>query len=256
MREFNTLGPVGKTTLFREVIEELESGGEYFRNLPSLLGGTQSPFNIAEQFTIPYFSAAEVAALFTGYTSETGQQLEPAVIAGIVNETEGQPVLVNRLGQIMTQDLVPERDRPITEANLNYALARLVGENNSHFYSMLSKATPHRQRLLPMLFYHQSRTDFLDDVTQDLIMYGVLRVVEDENSLRYARIGNPIYRKMLLLRFATPPEPLPIDTIRPTEPTHKPQSIRAHSAFLNSYAPEDEGLYDDDSTSTLSAKFC
>ena len=37
-------------------------------------------------------------------------------------------------------------------------------------------------------------------------------------------------------------------TIRPTEPTHKTQSIRDHSAFLNSYAPEDEGLYDDDST--------
>lgn len=137
-------------------------------------------------------------------------------------------------------------------------------------------------------------------------------MVEDENSLRYARLGNPIYRKMLLLRFATPPEPLPIDgglvhrylvngllnfdalkcegkgefnmqsnlvnltyqielgpgeklklpqtlvdtigpgswviTIRPTEPPHKTQSSRDHSAFLNSYAPEDEGLYDDDST--------
>ena len=24
-----------------------------------------------------------------------------------------------------------------------------------------------------------------------------------------------------------------------------PQPIRGHSAFLNSYAPEDEGLYDD-----------
>lgn len=42
-------------------------------------------------------------------------------------------------------------------------------------------------------------------------MYGVLRVVEDENRLRYARIGNPIYRKMLLLRFAAPPEPLPVN---------------------------------------------
>ena len=181
------------------------------RNLPSLLGGTQSPFNIAEQFAVPYFSTAEVAELFAEYVAETGQPIAPEVIAGIVNETEGQPFLVNRLGQILTQEVVPERERPIKEADLNYALARLVGENNSHFYSMLSKATPHRQRLLPMLFYNQSRTDFLDDGTQELIMYGVLRVVEDENSLRYARLGNPIYRKMLLLRFATPPEPLPID---------------------------------------------
>jgi len=207
-------------SLFRGMyLEKYEAQGDSLhsmilvgvRNLPSLLDGTQSPSNIAEQFTIPYFSAAEVGELFNEYTAETGQRLEPAVIAGIVNETEGQPFLVNRLGQILTQDVVPERDRLITEADLNYALARLVGENNSHFYSMLSKATPHRQRLLPMLFYNQSRTDFLDDVTQALIVYGVLRVVEDENSLHYARIGNPIYRKMLLLRFATPPEPLPID---------------------------------------------
>jgi hypothetical protein len=111
----------------------------------------------------------------------------------------------------LTQEVVPERIRAITEADLNYGLARLVTENNSHFYSMISKATPHRQRLLPMLLYNQSRTDFLDDATQELVMYGVLRVVEDENSLRYARIGNPIYRKMLLLRFAAPSEPLPVN---------------------------------------------
>lgn len=181
------------------------------RNLPSLLGGTQSPFNIADQFTVPYFSAAEVAALLGEHTAESGQAFEAAVIAGVVTETEGQPFLVNRLGQILTQDVVPERSRRITEADFTYALARLISENNSHFYSMVSKATPHRQRLLPMLLYNQSRTDFLDDATQELIMYGVLRVVEDENTLRYARLGNPIYRKMLLLRFAASPEPLPVD---------------------------------------------
>lgn len=181
------------------------------RNLPSLLGGTQSPFNIADQFTVPYFNATEVTQLFSAYTMESGQFLEAAVIDGIMSETEGQPFLVNRLGQILTQDVVPERNHPITEADLHYALARLVTENNSHFYSMVSKATPHRQRLLPMLLYNQSRTDFLDDVTQELVMYGVLRVVEDENRLRYARIGNPIYRKMLLQRFAASSEPLPIN---------------------------------------------
>jgi hypothetical protein len=29
------------------------------------------------------------------------------------------------------------------------------------------------------------------------------------------------------------------------QPMPKPASIRDHAAFLNSYAPEDEGLYDD-----------
>ena len=34
-------------------------------------------------------------------------------------------------------------------------------------------------------------------------------------------------------------------TIEPLLPTSSPQRVRGHSAFLNSYAPEDEGLYDD-----------
>lgn len=35
------------------------------RNLPALLEGTQSPFNIADQFTIPYFDPTEVADLLS-----------------------------------------------------------------------------------------------------------------------------------------------------------------------------------------------
>jgi hypothetical protein len=189
------------------------------RNIPSLLGGTQSPFNpalsaanvIADQFTVPYFTPAEVADLLNQHTAETGQPFTPQVIAGVIRETEGQPFLVNRLGQLLVQDIVPNRDRPITAADLDYALAVLVTENNTHFFSILSKASPHRADLLPMLFYDERRTDFLDRVTQELIMYGVLRVEEDESRLRYARVSNPIYRKMLLLHFAPPRGELPIN---------------------------------------------
>ncbi len=181
------------------------------RNIPSLLGGTQSPFNIADQFSIPYFTPDEVANLLTQHTQETGQIFKPQVIEEIIHETEGQPFLVNRLGQILIQDVVPDRSEPITPAAFAFALAKLLNENNTHFYSILSKATPHRAMLLSILLYNESRSDFLDPVTQELIMYGALRVVEDEYHLPYARVGNPIYRKMLLQRFAAPPEPLPIN---------------------------------------------
>lgn len=179
--------------------------------LPSLLGGTQSPFNIADQFTVPYFSSAEIVELFSQYTNETGQVIEAAVLAGIAQETEGQPFLLNRLGQMLSQEGTTEHNQPITTKDLDYALARLVTENNTHFYSIASKAAPHRDSLMPMLLYNQQRTDFLDPVTQELIMYGVLRVVEDEEQLQYASIGNPIYRKMLLRRFAPIVEPLPLN---------------------------------------------
>ncbi|MBI4769867.1 MAG: AAA-like domain-containing protein, partial [Chloroflexi bacterium] len=61
------------------------------RNIPSLLGGTQSPFNIADQFTVPYFTPAEVADLLSQHTAESDQPFAPEVIAAIARETEGQP---------------------------------------------------------------------------------------------------------------------------------------------------------------------
>jgi len=65
------------------------------RTIPSLLGGTQSPFNIADQFIVPYFTPEEVADLLTQHTQAAGQVFEAEVITGIVRETEGQPFLVN-----------------------------------------------------------------------------------------------------------------------------------------------------------------
>jgi hypothetical protein len=181
------------------------------RNIPALLGGTQSPFNIADQFTVPYFAPEEVADLLEQHSAETGQSFSPDVVAAITRETEGQPFLVNRLGQLLTQKIVPDRSQPITADYIDYALASLITENNTHFSSILSKATPHRSQLLPVLFYDERRINFLDPVTQELIMYGVFRVVEDEYRLRYARLGNPVYRKMLLLRLATSHDLFPLN---------------------------------------------
>jgi hypothetical protein len=174
------------------------------RDIPSLLHGTQSPFNIADSFVVPYFMAAEVADLLGQHTAETSQPFAADVVAAIARETEGQPFLVNRLGQLLTTEIVPERERTITSRDLAYALSLLLSENNTHFASILSKATPHRAALLPMLLYGEQTSDFLAPVPQDLLMYGVLRAVEDAQHLRFARIACPIYRKLLLMRLARP----------------------------------------------------
>lgn len=172
------------------------------RTIPSLLGGTQSPFNIADQFIVPYFTPEEVTDLLTQHTQATGQVFEPDVIEGIMRETEGQPFLVNRLGQMLTVDLVPDATQPITATNLDYALIRLVNENNTHFASIRSKAHLHRTAVLTALFNPVRYYDFQDEVTQDLVMYGVFRVLQDEHGVDYAHLANPIYRKMLIKAFA------------------------------------------------------
>jgi len=172
------------------------------RNLPALLAGTQSPFNIADHFTVPYFTEAEAADLLHQHTAETGQLFAPEALESIYRETEGQPFLVNRLGQLLTREVVTDRSQTITAAHVEYALVRLINENNTHFYSIRSKAALHRTELISALFNPTRYYDFQDEVTQELLMYGVLRVVTDEQGLDYARIANPIYRKMLVKAFA------------------------------------------------------
>lgn len=173
------------------------------RNIPALLGGSQSPFNIADQYEVPYFTAEETTTLLSQHSAETGQPFDPAVLTAIYRETEGQPFLVNRLGQLLTQTIVPQRTETITPNHFNRALTDLLAENNTHFASMTAKATPHRSVLLPLLFYDERRSKFRDPVTQELLMCGILRRVR-ENNFWVARLANPIYRKMLILTFSPP----------------------------------------------------
>jgi hypothetical protein len=173
------------------------------QTVPALLSGSQSPFNIADQYEVPYFTIAETTDLLTQHTGETGQPFAPEVIEAIYRQTEGQPFLVNRLGQLLTQNLVPERSETIRLSHFEQALTDLLAENNTHFASITARAMPHRSVLLPILFYDQKRSNFRDPVTQELLMYGILRRVREHN-LWVARLANPIYRKMLILTF-TPP---------------------------------------------------
>lgn len=174
------------------------------KNIPALLGGSQSPFNIADQYEVPYFNAAETKALLIQHTTETGQPFTDAVLEAIYRETEGQPFLVNRLAQLLTQSFALQRTECITPSHFEEALTDLMAENNPHFASITSKATPHQTVLLPILFYDQRRTKFWDAVTQELLMYGILRQVREARRW-VARLANPIYRKRLILTF-TPPQ--------------------------------------------------
>ncbi|MEM7132274.1 MAG: ATP-binding protein [Chloroflexota bacterium] len=171
------------------------------RNIPALLGGTQSPFNIADQYEVPYFTYEETTMLLDQYTAETGQSFTKKTIDEIYRESQGQPFLVNRLAQILTSDVVPDRCQPILPSHMEQAMIDLLAENNTHFASITSKALPHRTRLLPILFYDEKRSNFREPVTQELLMYGILRKMRAQGVLT-AAIANPIYRKMLILTFS------------------------------------------------------
>ena len=70
-----------------------------------------SPFNIQDEFNLPNFTLEQVQELLGQYTDEVGQSFVPEVIESIHKQTAGQPVLVNRFAQILTEEL----DIPKTE---------------------------------------------------------------------------------------------------------------------------------------------
>jgi len=276
----NAARQTGKTTIFREVIAELEATGQYFgillsfeglrgcnqaqfytelassiidRNLPllqTLAGDEQLPkpqnleyhggfmawvrqigtilnrrglliidefdaagTELAEPmlYEVPYFTYQETTGLLEQYTTETGQPFTKETVEALYRESQGQPFLVNRLAQILTLDIVTDRSQPILPSHMESAMVNLLDENNTHFSSITSKAVPHRQRLLPILFYDEKRSNFRDPVTQELLMYGILRKMR-EGDILIASIANPIYRKMLILTFSPANGDVPTDS--------------------------------------------
>ena len=88
-----------------------------------------SPFNIQDEFKLPNFTLEEVQELFGQYTAEVGQAFTPEVINVIHKQTAGQPFLVNRFGQILTEELGIPKTETITPAHFATAHAQLLEED-------------------------------------------------------------------------------------------------------------------------------
>ncbi len=64
-------------------------------NILNVVSDNASPFNIADNLELPYFTEAEVFELLGQHESETGQRFDEAVKRAIYRITAGQPGLVN-----------------------------------------------------------------------------------------------------------------------------------------------------------------
>ena len=82
------------------------------KNITQLnLNRSISPFNIQDEFTLPNFTLEQVRELLAQYTDEVGQTFEPEVIENIYRQTAGQPFLVNRFAQILSEEMGHSENR-------------------------------------------------------------------------------------------------------------------------------------------------
>ena len=162
---------------------------------------TISPFNIQDEFHLPNFTLAQVQELLGEYTVEVGQAFAPAVVAALHRQTGGQPFLVNRLAQILTEEMDIPKTEPITAAHFAKAHQHILGEDNVnivHLRTNVRRNPRFRSRLLQIMSYDEG-VDFNldDDILSELATYGV--IAKGERGL--CEIANPIYLYRILRTF-------------------------------------------------------
>ncbi len=167
--------------------------------ISELVLSSASPFNVAEELPIPYFTFEEVADLIAQYVSETGQPFDPPVIKAIYENTYGQPGLVCALCQHLVTNVVTDRSHPITmEAfypTLQYFLTRKQDKN---IVNIVQKARQKKDFILKLLFGNEP-LEFNIDVSDIAWLYAH-GVIDTQDG--YVSMLVPLYAKRLVKAFA------------------------------------------------------
>ena len=157
-----------------------------------------SPFNIQQEFHLPNFTLEQVGELFEQYTDEVGQAFSPEVITAIHKQTGGQPVLVSRFGQILTEEMDTPKTETITMAHFTTAHAELLQERNTNIQHLTTNVQrdPRFEQLLMRIMERDEGIPFnpRNDIMDELATYGVIKRGSDG----LCEILNPIYLYCIL----------------------------------------------------------
>ncbi|MDE0015347.1 MAG: AAA-like domain-containing protein [Candidatus Poribacteria bacterium] len=160
-----------------------------------------SPFNIQDEFRLPNFTLEQVQELFEQYTTEVGQAFAPEVIEALHKQTAGQPFLVNRLAQILTEELDIPKKETLTPVHFAKAHTRLLREGNTNIDHLRTNVRRDRrfEKLLLQIASYESGVLFNPDDTlmNELVTYGV--IAEGPDGM--CQIVNPIYQHRILQIF-------------------------------------------------------
>ena len=160
-----------------------------------------SPFNIHDDFALPNFTLAQVQELLGQYTAEVGQTFAPEVIKSIHKQTGGQPFLVNRFAQILTEELDIPKTETITLAHFSAAHVQLVDENNTNLTHLTTniRRNPRFENFLMRILLSEEGVPFNlhNELINELAIYGVLTRGPD----RMCKIANPIYLYCIVQAF-------------------------------------------------------
>ena len=160
-----------------------------------------SPFNIQDEFTLPNFTLEQVRELLTQYTDEVGQAFAPEVIEALHKQTGGQPFLVNRFAQMLTEEMDIPKNETIQMMHFAEAHTQLLEETNVNISHLLTniRRNPRFESLLMRIASYEAGIRFNPDdaIIDELTTYGVIKKGSD----RMCEILNPIYQQRIMQAF-------------------------------------------------------
>jgi hypothetical protein len=176
--------------------------------------GSASPFNIiSEALTIRNFTLLDIETLYSQHTQSTGQVFEKAAIDKIVEQTDGQPWLVNAIArEIIEKILGNDYTKPITPELVEQAIQNIILRRDTHIDSLLDKLKDMRVRRIiePIILGKSNSISISNDDTQYCLDLGLIKIVNGE-----ILPANKIYNEVIIRTLSSDTQFELIQKIKP-----------------------------------------
>ncbi len=166
-------------------------------NIVGVVQDNASPFNIADNLNVPYFTNEETLELLGQHETETGQLFDPSVKKKISEITANQPGLVNGFAGLLVERNA-EKQLITYEDYLNVERWYLTEAIDKNVANIVNKAKKHRAFVERMLFT-ETKIPFQihRETIKELYVNGIVK--RDEDGFVVFRV--PLYQKSLYSAF-------------------------------------------------------
>jgi AAA-like domain len=166
-------------------------------NIVGVVQDNASPFNIADNLNVPYFTNDETLELFAQHETETGQLFDPSVKAKISDITANQPGLVNGFAAKLVED---NPNKPIIDYDdyLSVETWYLKLGLDKNISNIINKGKKY-QRFLEYLLFTEAKVPFqiYRDNIKELYANGIITY----DAQNFVTFRVPLYRKCLYDAF-------------------------------------------------------
>ena len=167
-------------------------------NITGIIKDNASPFNIADQLDMPYFTNEETFELLAQHEDETGQLFGEDVKQKISEVTANQPGLVNGFAKKLI-DTNPTQKQLTYDNYLDAEQWYLDEVIDKNIANILNKADEHREFVERLLFSQAPiRYKINDTAIKELHANGLINSYKDPQDRRmYVQFWVPLYKKVL-----------------------------------------------------------